>query len=56
MMNAATTAEYKSNIGHDFALVDAHDAECWDAPEETEEDEAAARQALNAKMAEWFGI
>ena len=54
MTAAAAAAEYRSNIGNDFSMADALDPDYLDA--ETEEDETAARQALNARMAEWYGI
>jgi protein tyrosine/serine phosphatase len=53
MTPAAAAAEYRSNIGPDFSLADAYDAEYLDAEAE---DETAARQALNARMADWYGI
>ena len=56
MTTAAAAAEYRSNIGPDFTLADAYDADYLDADGEAEEDEAAERQALNARMAEWYGI
>lgn len=50
-------AEYSSNIGYDFTLADAYDPEYLDTDAaETEEAERAARQALNARMADWYGI
>lgn len=55
-MTAAQIAnEIKANVGHDFTLADAYDAEYLDADAEAE-DERAARQALNARMADWYGI
>jgi len=51
---AAVAAEIKNNVGHDFTLADAFDADYLD--EEPEADEEAERQALNARMAEWYGI
>jgi hypothetical protein len=54
MTTAAAAAEYKSNIGPDFAPADAYDPEYLDA--EPVEDETVARQALNSRMAEWYGI
>lgn len=54
MTTAASAAEYKTNLGPDFTLADTYDAEYLDA--EPFEDEATARQALNARMAEWYGI
>lgn len=55
MTPAAAAAEYRSNVGHDFTLADAYDAEYLDADAEAE-DETATRQALNARMADWYGI
>lgn len=54
MNTAAAANECRSNIGSDFTLADAYDAEYLDA--EPFEDETVARQALNARMAEWYGI
>jgi hypothetical protein len=56
MTPAAAAAEYKSNIGPDFTLADAYDPDYLDADVEVEEDERAERLALNARMAEWYGI
>jgi hypothetical protein len=57
MTTAAAAAEYKSNLGPDFNLADAYDADYLDAEAAgNDEDEAAERQALNARMAEWYGI
>jgi hypothetical protein len=56
MTTAAAAAEYKSNIDHDFTLADAYNPEYLDADAGEDEDETAARQALNARMAEWYGI
>jgi hypothetical protein len=55
-MTTAAAAEYKANVGPDFTLADAYDSEYLDADGETEEDETTARQALNARLAEWYGI
>lgn len=55
MTTAAAAAEYKANVGHDFTLADAFDPDFLDTEAEAE-DEEAARQALNARMAEWYGI
>lgn len=53
MTTAAAAAEYKSNVGFDYSLA----AELADFEAEQEaEDETAARRALNARMAEWYGI
>ena len=54
MTTAAATAEYRANLGPDFTLADAYDLDYLDA--EVEEYEAAVQQALNARMAEWYGI
>ena len=43
-------------IGLDTTLLDAYDPEYLDASAAEDEDETAARQALNARMAEWYGI
>lgn len=56
MTTAAAAAEYQSNIGPDFTFADAYDPEYLDRDAAEDEDETAARQALNARMAEWFGI
>lgn len=55
-MTAAAAAEYKSNAGLDTALLDAYDPEYLDTEAAEDEDETAVRQALNARMAEWYGI
>jgi hypothetical protein len=56
MTTAAAAAEYRANLGPDFTLADAYDPEYLDADGGAEEDAAAERQALNARMAEWYGI
>lgn len=56
MTTAATAAEYAANVGPDFTFADAVDADYLDAEEVNEEAERAARQALNARMADWYGI
>jgi hypothetical protein len=62
MTTAAVAAEYRANVGHDFTLADAHDASYLDveiARVEVEDVDlmgVAERQALNARMAEWYGI
>jgi hypothetical protein len=56
MTVAAAANECKCNFGPDFTLADASDPEYLGADGEPEEDDTAARQALNAHMAEWFGI
>lgn len=57
MTTAATANEIKSNIGQDFSLADAYDFEYMDtdAVEDVDTMTTAQRQALNARMAEWFG-
>jgi hypothetical protein len=54
MTSAAAAAEYQGNIGHDYDL--AFELAEWEAEQEAEADEAAERQALNARVAEWYGI
>ena len=62
MTTAAAAAEYKSNIGYDFTLEDAFDAAYLDVEAAGVEVEVVdlmsveQRQALNARMAEWYGI
>lgn len=56
MTTAAAANEYKANLGPDFTLADAYDADYLDADSEAEEDDRAERQALNARIAEWYGI
>jgi hypothetical protein len=56
MATAAAAAEYRANVGHDFTLADACDAEYLDVEPVEVEVETAERQALNARMAEWYGI
>jgi len=62
MTTAAAAAEYKANVGHDFTLSDAYDAAYLDveaAEVEVEDVDLMGveqRQALNARMAEWYGI
>jgi hypothetical protein len=62
MTAAAVAAEYKANVGHDFTLADAFDAAYLDVEAAAVEVEdvnlmgVAERQALNARMAEWYGI
>jgi hypothetical protein len=53
MTTAAAANEYRYNLGHDFTLADAYDDEFMD--EAGDEDETA-RQALNLRMAEWYGV
>jgi hypothetical protein len=54
-MNAAAANEIKSNLGPDFTLADAFDAEYIDEEAEVEMGREE-RQALNARMADWYGI
>lgn len=54
-MTAAAANEYGYNIGPDCTLADAYDPEYLDEEAEAE-DETMARQALNARMADWYGI
>ena len=56
MTTTAAAAECKANIGPDFALADAYDSEYLDTEPTEDKDERAARQALNQRMAEWYGI
>lgn len=56
MITAAAAAEYRANVGPDFTLADAYDVDYLDLESVEVEDEAAERQALNARMAEWYGI
>lgn len=56
MTAAAVANEIKSDIGHDFTLANAYDPEYLDVEPFEDEDETAARQALNARMAEWYSI
>jgi hypothetical protein len=55
MTTAAAAAEYKANVGPNFTLADAYDADYLDEAPAGDE-EAAKQQALNARMAEWYGI
>ncbi len=62
MTTAAAAAEYRANVGHDFTLADAFDAAYLDVEAAAVEVEdvdlmgVAERRALNARMAEWYGI
>ncbi len=62
MITAAAAAEYRADSGHDFTLADAYEAAYLDveaAGAEVEDVDlmgTAERQALNARMAEWYGI
>lgn len=58
MHTAAAAAEYRANVGHDFTLADAFDPEYLDTDEVEDADLMGReqRQALNARMAEWYGI
>ena len=55
-MTPAAANEIKYNLGHDFTLADAYDSDYLDSDATEDEDETAGRQALNARMAEWYGI
>jgi hypothetical protein len=52
----SSAAEYKANLGPDFILADAYNADYLNAGGEAEENERAERRALNTRMAEWYGI
>lgn len=58
MTTAAATAEYKSNISHDFTLADAYDPKYLDTDDVEDVDlmSTEQRQALNARMADWYGV
>lgn len=62
MTTATAAAEYRANVGHDFTLADAYDAAYLDveaAGTDAEDEDLMCveqRQALNARMAEWYGI
>jgi hypothetical protein len=62
MTAAAAANEYRYNLGPDFTLADAYDAAYLDVEAAGVEIEdvdlmgAGERQALNARMAEWYGI
>jgi hypothetical protein len=56
MTPAAAAAEYRTNLGPDFTLADAYDLDYLDVEQAEDEDETAERQAINARMAEWYGI
>lgn len=62
MTTTAAAAEYKSNIGLGFTLADAYytaylGVEATGAEaEDVEQIGVEQRQALNARMAEWYGI
>jgi hypothetical protein len=61
-MTTAAAAEYKANVGPDFTFADAYDAAYLDVETAgVEVDDVdlmgvAERRALNARMAEWYGI
>lgn len=55
-MTTAAANEYRYNLGPDYSLADFNDPEYLDTDGEPEEDERAARQALNAEMACWYSI
>lgn len=58
----AAAAEYRADAGHDFTLADAYEAAYLDieaAGVEAEDVDlmtVTERQALNARLAEWYGI
>lgn len=56
MTTAEIANETQHNIGHDFTLLDAFDSEFVDAEavEDVDLMTKAERQALNARMAEYF--
>lgn len=58
MTTAATAVEYKANIAPDFTLADAYDPEYLNTDDVEGPDlmSTEQRQALNARMAEWYGI
>lgn len=56
MTTAAAAAEYKADVSPDFTLTDAYGSEYLDVDPYEEKDEVTARQAVNARMAEWYGI
>jgi hypothetical protein len=58
MTAAAAANEIKSNFGPDFSLADAYDAEYLDTDKVEDVDlmSTEQRQALNAAMADWYGI
>lgn len=62
MTTAAAAAEYKANVGHDSIFADAFDAAYLGVEAAAAEAEdvdlmgVAERQALNARMAEWYGF
>ena len=56
MTTAAAAAEYAANLGHDFGLPNAFDAEYLGVDPAEDREGTRARQALNARMAEWYGI
>ena len=62
MTAAAAAAEYRANRGLDCTLADAFDAAYLDVEAAGGEVEdvgligVAERQALNARMTEWYGI
>lgn len=62
MTTAAAAAEHKTNVGHDFTLADAYDAAYLDVEaagvevEDVDLMSTEQRQALNARMAEWYSI
>jgi|GEM_PF-5342716 len=58
MTTAEAANEYSYNTGasNDYSISEFYGDEYTGVVGPEEEDETAARQALNAKMAEWFGL
>jgi len=58
MTTAAAPNEYRRSIGHDFTPADTQDAEYIgaEAAEDVDPMSTEQRQALNARMADWYGI
>jgi hypothetical protein len=55
---AAAATEYSANVGPDFTLADAYDPEYLDTDDVEDVDlmSTEQRQALNARMADWYGV
>lgn len=57
MTPAAAANEYRSNLGHDYCLeAELADFEAGQELEDVDAMTTAQRRALNARMAEWYGI
>lgn len=58
MTAAAAAAEYRANVGRDFAPAEAYDSDYIDTNDVEDVDlmSAGERLALNQAMAEWYGI